>query len=155
MSTTAKNTLQSFSVPFDSMEPTIPTGSEVVGDVSYYSNNRPQRWDVVVFSPPGSKSGQFVKRIVGLPGETIHITHRGLQINGAMMQVPARLKGYSSCTRHDDHKYGDSYKIPDDSVFLMGDNMEVYQADSREFGAVPISNLKARVLASVSVRPIE
>ena len=155
MSDTAAKPLQTFSVPFDSMEPTIPTGSEVVGDVSYYSKHKPQRWDVVVFSLPGSESRTFVKRIVGLPGETIHVTHRGLMINGAMMPVPPKLRGFSSPKKHDDHKYGrDSFKIPADSVFVMGDNAEVYQADSREFGAVPIGNLKARILATVSVTPI-
>ena len=151
---TAVNPLKSYSVPFDSMEPTIPAGSEVVGDITYYSQHKPQRWDVVVFSLP-SGSGEFVKRIVGLPGETIHLTHRGLKINGAITPAPATLRGFSSFKKYEDHKYsGESYQVPADSVFVLGDNAEVYQADSREFGAIPVRNLKARVLASVRITAI-
>jgi signal peptidase I len=158
--TTAKP-LKLYNVPFDSMEPAIATGSDVIGDLSYYSKHAPKRWDVVVFSAPeanktGSNSGRFVKRIVGLPGETIHLTHKGLQINGAMIPIPLTLKGrFSSFEKHQEYKFGiNPYHIPADSVFVLGDNPEVYVADSREFGPIPIRNLEARVLASVRITPI-
>lgn len=162
MPETAANPLKSYNVPFDSMEPAIATGSDVVGDVSYYSKNKPGRWDVVVFSLPsasksGPDSGRFIKRIIGLPGETIHLTSKGLRINGAMVPVPPALKGrFASFRNHDEHKFGtESFKIPADCVFVIGDNPEVYVADSRELGPIPIRNLEARILASVQVTPIK
>src|SRR5205085_7714886 len=143
MSESPAHPLKSYKVPFDSVEPAIPTGSDVIGDSSYYSTHRPERWDIVAFSAPGSKpnanAGRFVKRIVGLPGETIQLTNKGLVINESLVPVPPALKGrFSSFGRHEDYKYGTkAYKIPADSVFMMGDNSEVYVSDSRKFVPVP------------------
>jgi|SRR5947209_4518297 len=161
MPETAANPIKSYNVPFDSMEPAIATGSDVVGDVTYYSKNKPKRWDVVVFSLPnasqsGADSGRFIKRIIGLPGETIHLTPRGLKINGAMTPIPPALKGrFASFRNEEEYRFGsEPFKIPADSVFVIGDNPEVYVADSRELGPIPIRNLEARILASVRVTPI-
>jgi signal peptidase I len=161
MPETAVNPLKSYNVPFDSMEPAITIGSDVLGDVSYYSKHEPKRWDVVVFLAPevkktASASGRYIKRIIGLPGETIHLTPKGLKINGAMMAIPPTLKDrFSSFTKNEEHKFGsDPYKIPADSVFVIGDNPQVYVADSRELGPIPVRNLEARVLASVRITPI-
>ena len=144
---------QSCTMQFDSMEPTILTGSEVISDVAHYSSHAPKRWDVVVFSLPGG-GGQFIKRIVGLPGETIHLTSEGLKVNGTVISAPSKELNdcFSSFRHHPDHKYGfGEFKIPADSVFLLGDNPSVYVADSREFGPIPIRNLEARVFASVHI----
>jgi len=142
--------LKSFKIPFDCMEPAIPTGSNVIGHVSYYSSHKPERWDVVVFSIPG-KDGQFIKRIVGLPGETIKLASDGLRINGSVVPPPAEFKDSFGTFKHDvnyKHASGE-FTIPDDSVFVMGDNQAIYVADSREHGAVPIRNLEAKVIAAV------
>ncbi len=163
ISETAATGLKSYHVAFDSMEPAIMAGSDVIGDRSYYARHQPKRWDVVVFSaapPDGSQSsdsgGHFVKRIVGLPNETIHLSPKGLRINGAMMAVPAALKDRFSCFEcHSEYKFGvEAFTIPDDSVFVIGDNRDVYVSDSRELGAVPIRNLEARVVATVQITPV-
>lgn len=145
--------LQSCTMQFDAMEPTISTGSEVISDAAYYSSHTPKRWEVVVFSLPGS-GGRFIKRIVGLPGETIHLTSEGLKVNGAVVTAPSKELNdcFSSFRHHPDHKCGfGEFKIAADSVFLLGDNPSIYVADSREFGPVPIRNLEARVFASVHI----
>ena len=77
--------LKAFHMPFDSMEPTIATGAKVIGDVGYYGSNRPQRWEVVVFSLPGN-DGEFIKRIVGLPGEKITLGPAGLLVDGSPVE---------------------------------------------------------------------
>jgi signal peptidase I len=137
------------------MEPAIASGSDVIGDAAYYSTHRPARWDVIAFSLANS-TGSFVKRIIGLPGETIHLTTKGLIINGAIVAIPPALKRFSCFARHEDHKFGtgDPFKIPTDSVFVVGDNSQGYVTDSREFGPVPVRNLQARILAAVQVTPI-
>ncbi|MGB8890226.1 MAG: signal peptidase I [Candidatus Korobacteraceae bacterium] len=152
----SSNPIKASCVQYDSMEPTLSAGSDVIGDHSYYAKNKPKRWEVVVFSlaregKSGSEAGHYVKRIIGLPGETIHLTPEGLKINGATVQVPPILKDrFSSFRHHSEHKFGNEpYKVPADTVFVIGDNQKVYVADSREFGSVPIRNLEARVLASV------
>lgn len=145
----------SYHVAFDSMEPAIAAGADVLGDPSHYANHKPARWDVVAFSL-GNNSNRFVKRILGLPGETIQLTHKGLTIDGSLVPVPPALRGrFASFSQHQDHKYGaNPFKVPTDSVFLVGDNSHVYVTDSRELGSVPIKNLEARILVSIQVTPI-
>jgi len=137
------------------MEPAIAAGTDVLGDTSHYANHKPARWDVVAFSL-GNKQNRFVKRIIGLPDETIQFTHKGVMINGSLVPVPAELGGrFASFSSHHDHKHGASpFKVPADSVFVVGDNPHVYVTDSRELGPVPIKNLEARILASIQVTPI-
>jgi signal peptidase I len=155
MSDTAAHRFKTYNVPFDSMEPAIAAGSDVIGDVSHYSTHRPERWDVVAFSLDGG-DGRFVKRIIGLPGETIHLTAKGVKINGSFVAANSELKGcFSSFAPHDDYEFGtDPYEVPADSVFVIGDNAKVQPSDSREFGAVPIRNLEARILAAIHLTPI-
>jgi len=133
MSNTAVNPIKSHFVQYDSMEPTVSAGSDVIVDRSYYSKHKPKRWDVVIFSfiPEGSKPGSaprhYLKRIIGLPGETIHLTPKGLKINGAMMSIPPilqdrfssfRIPPKSSFTDRPGYKFGiEPYTIPEDSVF--------------------------------------
>lgn len=147
--------LSSYHVAFDSMEPAIAAGSDVIGDTSYYAKHKPARWDIVAFSLGDPKS-HFVKRVLGLPGETIQFTQKGLTINGALVPVPRELRGrFSSFAHHQDHKFGvQPFKVPADSVFLIGDNQSVYVTDSRELGPVPIQNLQARILASVHLTSV-
>jgi signal peptidase I len=155
MPETAAHPLKSYNVPFDSMEPAIMTGSDVIGDVSHYSKHKPARWDVVAFTL-ANNANRFVKRIIGLPGETIQLTSKGLKIDGAFVPVPPALKDrFSSFLKHEDHKFGaEPYKVPADSVFVIGDNAHVYVTDSRELGPVPVKNLEARIMAAVHVTPI-
>ena len=155
MTETAAHQLKPYNVPFDSMEPAIAAGSDVLGDVSYYSSHKPERWDVVAFSLPNS-AGRFVKRIIGLPGETIHFTHKGLWINGVLTPVPPSLRGrFSTFSKHEDHKFGhEPCKVPADSVFVIGDRTDIYVTDSREFGPVPVANLEARIVAAIHITPV-
>jgi signal peptidase I len=147
--------LGSYHVAFDSMEPAIAAGTDVLGDTAYYANNKPARWEVVAFSM-GNNPNRFVKRILGLPGETIQFTHKGFMIDGTLVPVPAELRGrFASFSNDNHHKHGaQAFKVPADSVFLVGDNPHLYVTDSRELGPVPIKNLEARILASIQVTPI-
>ena len=90
----------------------------------------------------------YVKRIIGLPGETIHFTERGIAINGRHLDIPSHLPKYSNITKKPGDIYGFDrpYEIPHDSVFLIGDNVHMDVVDSRKCGPIPIGNLEARVL---------
>jgi signal peptidase I len=162
MADATTNPLKAYWMQFDSMEPTITTGSDVIADHSHYSANRPQRWDVVLFSlpkeltKPGAGPNRYMKRIIGLPGETIQFLHDGLEINGAKASVPPALRDrFSTFKNFPEYKFGmKPFQIPADSVFVVGDNPRIYVADSREFGPIPIKNIEAHVKASVRTTPV-
>jgi len=143
------------------MEPAVATTSNVIGDVGHYEEHAPERWDVVVFrlgdaNQSGAAQGRFMKRVVGLPGETIQFTSRGLKINGERVSAPGSLKARFSCfKRFPEYKFGiKPFEIPADTVFVVGDATEIYVVDSRELGPIPIRNLEARVIASALVKAV-
>jgi len=162
MSAGAVNPLRSYLMQYDSMEPTITTNHDVILDSSHYVKNPLQRWDVIVFLLPrdGTKPhidlGRYMKRIIGLPGETIQFTAEGVLINGKKVSVPLLLADrFSAFERFPEHKYGaEPFDIPADAVFVIGDNPRIYVSDSREFGPVPTRNIEGRVLASVHTTPV-
>ena len=97
------------------------------------------RFEVVTLKAPYSGEAQ-VKRIIALPGETIHISGGVLYINGATVFVPHRGLGteYTQQT---------SFTVPAGHVFVLGDNrLPLASRDSRQYGAVPLGNITGRVL---------
>lgn len=134
--------------------------------------NPPQRGDIVVFKKPPENSTDYVKRVIGMPGDIIQMRSGRLYINDQI--VPREEKGQELCnteqgeqlyTRYtetlpngvthdiyeltDENKYDDTprMEIPPDSFFMMGDNRD-NSLDSRDFGFVPAQNLegKARLI---------
>ena len=108
----------------------------------------PQRGEVVVFeTPPQARAecgagGTFVKRIIGLPGETVQIRLRGgaafVYIDGRQLREP-----YIEQDRRD---IGPEkrFRVPEDHYFVMGDNRS-RTCDSRVFGSVPVENVVGEV----------
>jgi signal peptidase I len=90
----------------------------------------------------------YVKRIVGLPGESIEFVKGAIEINGQDLEIPGHLSQYKAVKQHpkDVYGFGSRFHIPADCVFLMGDNLEIDVVDSRQCGPIPIGNLEARVL---------
>jgi signal peptidase I len=109
-----------------------------------YHFREPERGEVVVFETTPkvvaacNAGGTFVKRIVGLPGETIRIRlHRGaayVYVDGRRLEEP-----YISQNRRDIGP-AKSYRVPDGQYFLMGDNRS-QSCDSRSWGGIPRENL--------------
>ena len=107
-------------VPSGSMLSTIEIGDRIVASRLAYITNDPQRYDVVIFKYPDDERQNYVKRIIGLPGETVEIkdgTVYVTQTNGKTIQLRDDFITY--CTPVGD--YG-PYKVPEDSYFMMGDN---------------------------------
>ncbi len=148
-----------YRIPSSSMEPTLHCARPATGCESRFSDrvlaNRfiyhftdPDRGDVVVFeTPPEAKAkcgagGTFVKRIVGLPGETVGIRLRGgaafVYIDGRRLEEPY--------IEHDRRDIGpeEKFKVPAGSYFVMGDNRS-QSCDSRVWGSVPEDNLIGKV----------
>ena len=102
-------------IPSGSMIPTITQGNRIIGNRLAYIKSEPRRGDVVVFYYPDDESQKFIKRIIGLPGETIFISDGIVYIDGQPLDESAYLTAET---------YGVSgpFTIPDDCYFMMGDN---------------------------------
>ena len=114
----------------------------------------PQRWGIVVFksAEPDAINTTLVKRVVGLPGERIHIADGKIYVNGKALEMPAELRfiHYISPTNpYTDMKYGilpdhEFSVVPKDSYLLLGDN-SAYSRDGRYFGWVDNEHILGRV----------
>lgn len=103
-------------VPSESMENTILVGDRLIGFRLAYLFNGPKRGDIIIFRFPDDESKLFVKRVVGLPGETVQIRDGQVYINGAVTPTEfPHVKGTPT------GNYG-PYKVPENSYFVMGDN---------------------------------
>lgn len=108
-------------VPTGSMEDTIMIGDRVVTFRLSYLFNDPKRGDIVVFPFPDDEEVDYIKRIIGLPGDTIEGVDGLVYINGEPLAEP-----YAVAL---DSDFG-PYEVPQDSYFMMGDNRN-NSADSR------------------------
>jgi len=88
-----------------------------------------ERGDVVVFHYPRDPEKSYIKRVIALPGDKLHIDHGQVWVNGK-----ALTENYVPDMYRDSRSYADTV-IPDDSYFVMGDHRSI-SSDSREFGAV-------------------
>src|SRR5699024_4868128 len=96
----------------------------------------PERGDVVVFKPlPPGQDKPYIKRVIGLPGDTIDIHDDAVYVNGTRLNEPY-LQGQTTNDRNCRPEYCDGYVIPEGSIYVLGDNRNNSQ-DSRDFGAVP------------------
>jgi len=103
-------------VPTSSMEPMIMTGDRVFGSRLAYINSDPQRGDVVIFHWPDDEKTYFVKRIIGLPGETVDIVHGVVYIDGEPLDEPYLAEPM----RTEDPPM--HFEVPENAYFMMGDN---------------------------------
>ena len=111
-------------VPSESMEKTIMTGDRFFGNRLAYLFDDPERFDIVVFKYPDDESQLFVKRVIGLPGETVEIKDGKVYINGS--ETPL-VDSFTPETPTGD--YG-PYVVPEGSYFMLGDNRN-HSGDSR------------------------
>lgn len=110
-------------VPTSSMENTIMTGDRVIGSRLSYKFGDPQRGDVVIFRWPDDESTYFVKRIIGLPGDTIDIIDGKVYLNGSEEPLDEPYLKEEMEPEPPMH-----FEVPDDCYFMMGDNRN----DSRD-----------------------
>ncbi|MCL2564872.1 MAG: signal peptidase I [Defluviitaleaceae bacterium] len=114
-------------VPSGSMERSIMTGDRVVAFRLSYLMSTPDRFDVVVFRFPDDPSKLFVKRVIGLPGETINIVDGRVFINNANRP----LDDDPFVTYGDYESYG-PFVVPEGHYFMLGDN-RINSEDSRRW----------------------
>ena len=112
-------------VPSGSMEETIMTGDRVFGNRLAYIKDDPERFDIVIFKYPDDPSQLFVKRVIGLPGETVQVIDGYVYINGEMLD-----ENYGLEVMDDPGIAAEPIKLGDDEYFVLGDNRN-HSSDSR------------------------
>lgn len=134
-----------------SMAPTIIHGEVVTVDLRAYSHASPNRWEVIAFESPISDGGNWLGRIVGLPGETLDIHSGGIVIDGKAIPTPAHLRigGYEP-PRNIEAPSGPGplsfpFTIPAGSYFVLGDNVS-NSLDSRYWGGLDESKILGKVI---------
>lgn len=129
-----------FIVSGASMEPTFDTGEYLVVDRLSYHFEDPQRGEVIIFRYPKDPSKYFIKRIVGLPGETVDITDGQVTIKNKSYPQGFELdQSYIRFPREDSGEM----TLGADEYFVMGDNRAA-SSDSRAWGALPRDNIIGR-----------
>jgi signal peptidase I len=121
-----------------SMEPTLHDGQYLlISRVSYWFN-APQRGDIVVFRPSTQPEDDFIKRILGLPGENVRIEAGQISIDGVPLEEPYVV---------DRGPYSGDWTLGEGEYFVMGDN-RVNSNDSRSWGPLPDANMVGKAWVS-------
>lgn len=125
-----------------SMEPNFPDKEYLLTEKVTYYLNQPKRGDVIVFKPPISEEDEFIKRIIGLPGETVSVSGGKVFINGKILEEPYLDKNLLT-TGGNFLSEGAKITVPPDEYFVLGDNRP-HSSDSRTWGFVIKKRISGR-----------
>lgn len=132
--------LRPFQVSGESMFPTFKNKEYILTNLIGLRLNSPKRGDVIVFKAPPDNEKDFIKRVIGLPGDTIELKDGSVYLNGKRFDESAYLasdvKTYGGAFLRQDTEY----TVPQGNIFVMGDNRP-YSSDSREWGLLKISDV--------------
>ncbi len=149
--------VQSFYIPSASMVPTLEVGDRIIVDKLSYHLHAIHRGDIVVFTRPPLEPQNYadlVKRVIGLPGETISSQGGRVYIDGHLLAepwLPPGPQSYTGALFNDPHPQFNlpgPVTIPPGHYFVMGDN-RTDSEDSRWFGPIPASSIVGRAVAVV------
>ncbi|MFN3870312.1 MAG: signal peptidase I [Aquificaceae bacterium] len=170
--------VQAYNIPSGSMKPTLLVGDFILVNKLVYKISEPQRGDIVVFKWPVNPQIDFIKRIIGMPGDTIEIRGERVFING--QELPLRFIGrveedgttkliyeetLPNGVKHKIVLYENPLfrkdvgpiRIPEEHYFVMGDNRDNSE-DSRYWGLLPRENIVGKAFViyfSGDIPPLE
>ncbi|MBO8144024.1 MAG: signal peptidase I [Thermodesulfobacterium sp.] len=151
--------VQAYKIPSGSMIPTLLIGDYLlVNKLAYgirnpikndfiYFRKLPERQEIVVFTYPLNKKLDFIKRVIGLPGDTVEIVNKKVYVNGKLLKEPY-IQFNDPEIYPKEVSPRDNYgpvKVPPGYIFVLGDNRD-QSYDSRFWGFVPINYLKGKAL---------
>jgi signal peptidase I len=131
---------QPFVVEGESMHPTFENGNYLIVDELSYHFEAPKRGDVIVFRYPGNPSIFYIKRIIGLPGESVSINHGKVTITKT---DGTKLTLDESYVVAEDATYSKTVNLGPEQYFVLGDNRP-NSSDSRVWGALPANDIVGR-----------
>jgi signal peptidase I len=146
--------VQAFKIPSGSMEPTLLIGDHILVNKFIYGIkipfirttlipiSEPKREDIIVFIYPVDKRKDFIKRVIGLPGEEIEIIDKKVYVNGKPVSDTHGFYGNRGSNAGSKDRFG-PVTVPEDHFFVMGDNRD-HSYDSRFWGFVPSKSIKGR-----------
>ncbi len=133
---------RSSAVKGDSMYPTLHDQDRLLLNLSAYKSQSPQRFDIVLLAV--NEEHYYVKRIIGLPNETIHYIDDQLFINRVKKEEPFLQHAIQSSIKPYTDDFYTPHSIPKDHYFVLGDH-RTNSFDSRDFGLVHKSQLMGRM----------
>ncbi len=119
-----------------SMIPTLQDGEYVLVNRLAYNNALPDRGDIIVFSSPQSPDLDLIKRVIGLPGDTVNISGGVVQVNEQTLNEP-----YIAAAPI----YNGNWSVPEGNLFVLGDNRND-SSDSHAWGLLPIENVIGKAI---------
>jgi signal peptidase I len=155
--------VQNFKIEGSSMEPTLHTGQYIlVNKLVYfhfdlnaplrlfpgqeelpqriiYPFHQPRRGDIVVFEYPRDVSKDYIKRVIGLPGDSVEIRDGQVYVNGELLDQPY-LEGAATYCIAGYPCHEGAVQVPEGQIFVMGDN-RANSSDSREWNALPLDRV--------------
>lgn len=127
-----------------SMEPTYHNTELILTNKIAYKLGEPKRGEVIIFKSPSNKEIDYIKRIIGLPGDTVKLSSNRFYVNGQLVEEPyldPELVTSPGSFLHEDEEI----VVPDGEFFVVGDNRP-HSSDSREFGPIPMKDIIGRAL---------
>lgn len=135
-----QTTIQSSVVVGGSMEPSFRDGQRLLINKAVYHFREPTRGDVIIFHPPYEYGRDYIKRVIGLPGDIVEIRLGTVYVNGHKLQEPY-IKALPAYTLQ-------PYKVKEDSYFVLGDNRN-NSNDSHNGWIVPRQNVVGKAWLSI------
>ncbi len=124
-----RSVVQNFRIDGISMEPNFHDGQFLIINKLAYKLGRPARGDVIVFRYPLDPDRDFIKRVIGLPGDTVEVRQGRVYINGELVREPYPLL---------DGTYSmEAVTVGPDELYVLGDNRD-HSSDSHRWGPVPM-----------------
>lgn len=135
--------LQPHKIKGASMMPNFPDGEFLLTDKVSYRSGEPKRGDVIVFKAPIDESEEFIKRIIGLPGDKVMIRNSRIYINGKLLDEQAYLDSSVYSSGADFLKEGQEVTVLAGEYFVLGDNRQ-HSSDSRYWGFITKKEITGR-----------
>ena len=147
--------VQAFKIPSGSMEDTLAIGDHILvskfiygtkipfTDTRFFKLRDPERGDVIVFEYPEDPSKDFIKRVVGTPGDVVEVRNKKVYVNGMQYENPHEVHKEKDLIPKEQNPRDNMapVKVPDSSYFVMGDNRD-RSYDSRFWGFVKNEKIK-------------
>jgi len=125
------------------MEPTFYTSEYILTSKISYKFRSPQRGDIIVFKSPKNPDIEYIKRIIGLPGDIVLIKGSEVYVNNNLIQE-SYISSATNLWEGGFTKDSIPHTVPKNELYVMGDNRP-RSSDSREFGPVPIDSIIGHV----------
>lgn len=129
-----------FQVSGESMFPTYKDREYIFTNIIGLKLGELKRGDVIVFKSPIDKNKDFIKRVIGLPGDTVALENGIVYVNSQALNESEYLNNEVKTFSGSFLRDGESVSVPEGTYFVMGDN-RMYSSDSREWGFLPKSNI--------------